>query len=123
MRLPASSDLSPKPALPSPTPISARSTRRAPCWLPRPPMASSTAPRTRVDPSAPLPSDLAQLVPELALDHGRRGVGRVGASAGDPGLGHFLRYLEPQALERHAHLPRQRLGHLPLLGLGKDCVK
>ena len=54
-----------------------------------------------------LPGDPAQIVAELALDDGGRGVRGVGLARGDARLRHLLRDIEPDALERHPDLARR----------------
>src|SRR5262249_23655845 len=84
----------------------------------------SKRPYAGVESSAPaLPCDMAQIVGELSLDDGGGGIGGIGLAVGDSGLRHFLRHVEPDALERHPYLESQRLGGCPLFAVGEDRVE
>src|SRR5687768_4614055 len=69
------------------------------------------------------PSDLAELVAELPLDDGRCRIRWVAFAGGHARLRYLLGHVEPQAVERHAEVPRQGLGGLPLLRLGEHRIE
>src|SRR6266851_5659340 len=69
------------------------------------------------------PGDGPEVVAELALDHGGRGVRGVRLAVGDTGLRDLLRDIEPDALERHSHLGGERLGRGAFVCAGKHRIE
>ena len=70
-----------------------------------------------VKPGSPsFPVDAAEIVIELAFDHGGRGVRRIALAVCHALLRQVLRHVEPDALKRHADLVSQRLGRRALMG-------